>query len=549
MALTSKRSGVLRLAICAGVALAGALAKTLHAGVFDEPDVPRSAAVVLPVKTPAAAAVVLAPATGPAWPRLPVPPATQQALIRKECRKVFASELADPSATARRALAERLLTDGGNSKGYVEHYVLLAAARQSAIEAGDLLLCNRAIEALATRYDVDAGRMKLDAAMKCVGRADTAWCTADNARAAIAIVDALVAADDLPTATRLAGTVLASVAGDPLLAVVAEGRAKDCEAIKTAREQLAPALEKLKVAPNDEGANLAVGKFHCFTRGDWGLGLEMLSRGVDPHLRQLATRELARPQDATALLQLADEWWDWARQQQEPARRAAVQRHALTLYSRAQAGLTEVQKAHVAKCVGEAAHFPSTRLIDLLPACEPRRGSVHGAWSVEERGLLSATGLDLFELPYEPPEEYLFRVEFTRLKGNDCIGQLATKAGTAFTWTVGAQHGAFAGFDSINGKTTQLKENPSRVALAGKGLVSGRRYVSTVEVRNGRVRGWLDGRLLVDWPTDYHDLSAIERGKWSPRDVKRLGLCTWNSQSVFHRIEVLELTGEGRIIK
>src|SRR5207248_9168519 len=101
MALTSKWSGSSRLSICAGIALAGALATTLYAGVFDEPDVPRPT-VVAPMKSPPAPAV-LAPATGPAWPRLPGPPATRRALSGQGCRQVFAAGVAGPSTSARGA--------------------------------------------------------------------------------------------------------------------------------------------------------------------------------------------------------------------------------------------------------------------------------------------------------------------------------------------------------------------------------------------------------------------------------------------------------------
>ena len=53
----------------------------------------------------------------------------------------------------------------------------------------------------------------------------------------------------------------------------------------------------------------------------------------------------------------------------------------------------------------------------------------------------------------------------------------------------------------------------------------------------------------MDLKTDYRDLGPHDRGNWAPVSVNRLGLCTWNSQTLFHRIEVLELTGEGKVIK
>jgi hypothetical protein len=525
-------------------------AAALGASIFDEteqPPVPQRAAGPLAPR-------IAAPATGPAaagvqWPRLAIPSAAQQSKVRKQCRDVFAKDLADGSATGRRALAERLLKDAGGSRDTVERYVLLTAARLAAIELADVSLCYRAVDALAAMYDIDAARLKLEVALKCLGKSESAAVTAENCRLALGLIDALVAVDDVGGALRLGGLTLPSVAGDPLLGVLVEKRIKECETIKLAREQLAPSLERLRSAPDDAGANLAVGMFLCFTREDWPAGLPMLTKGLDQRLRQLSERELDPAKDATAIAQLADDWWDWAQRQNEPTRTVA-RKHAVALYGQGLRGASGVRKEAIEKRIAEASHMTSQRLIDLLPLADPKRGSIHGAWmrAVEQAGLLSPTGVDQFALPYEPPEEYIFRIEFTRLKGNEGLGQIVTKGGTPFTWAIGMSHGEVVGIDAVKGKPVIVSENPTRVSLQNK-LEDKHRYVSTIEVRNGRVRGWLDGRLLVDWKTDYRDLSPHDRGGWAPVHASQLGLCTWNSQTVFHRIEVLELTGEGKVIK
>jgi hypothetical protein len=541
---TSSHPAACALLLCAACLL---LARAIGAaGIFDEPEPPVAPRVAMPGKVAVAVA-----ATSPAanLVRLAVPAGPQQAKLRKQFKEVLAKELADGSVAARRALAERLLRDAAKTNEPAERYVLLTAARQAGIDVADLNLCVRALDGTAAVFDIDAGRLKLDAALRCVGKSESATVTADNARAAMGMFDALVAADELAVASRLGEQIVGSLGGDPLLAALAERRFKDCETIRAARERLGPLLERLKVAPDDAGANYVVGTFYCFTKEDWAQGLAMLAKGTDAVLRRLAMMEAANPQAAEAVATLADEWWEWAQEQPEPARTVA-RRHAAAAYGRAIVSLSipAVRRAAIEKRIDEAGHLASARLVDLLALADPRHGSVHGAWTTKDGTLVSPTGIDLFELPYEPADEYIFRVEFTRLKGDQGIAQVLAKGPKAsFLWTVN-RGGSFAGFDGVKGSSPGVAGNPAWKMLPAS-MESNRRYVSTVEVRNGRVRGWFDGKLLVDWKTDYHNVGPRARGNWSPRDPARLGVATWYGQTVFHRIEVLELTGEGKVIR
>ena len=69
------------------------------------------------------------------------------------------------------------------------------------------------------------------------------------------------------------------------------------------------ALEKNR---DDAAANLAVGKFYCFSKGDWEKGLPLLARGADAALKSVAEKEQANPNTAEERLGLADQWWQLA---------------------------------------------------------------------------------------------------------------------------------------------------------------------------------------------------------------------------------------------
>jgi hypothetical protein len=64
----------------------------------------------------------------------------------------------------------------------------------------------------------------------------------------------------------------------------------------------------LKDNSADEAANLAVGQFYCFHKGDWDKGLPLLARAGDEGLAALAKEDVQRPKEAAAQVKLAQAW-------------------------------------------------------------------------------------------------------------------------------------------------------------------------------------------------------------------------------------------------
>jgi hypothetical protein len=94
-------------------------------------------------------------------------------------------------------------------------------------------------------------------------------------------------------------------------------------------------LEKLKTAPSDEAANLALGSYYCLRLRRWETGLPFLARGSDKKMRDLAAVELAGINDGEKALQTADAWWDYADAKGTPAADAtAIKLHAAGLYEK-----------------------------------------------------------------------------------------------------------------------------------------------------------------------------------------------------------------------
>ena len=57
-------------------------------------------------------------------------------------------------------------------------------------------------------------------------------------------------------------------------------------------------------------ANLTVGRYLCFTRGDFDKGVAMLAKGSDDALKTLASADIAKPTTSDAQKGLGDQWWD-----------------------------------------------------------------------------------------------------------------------------------------------------------------------------------------------------------------------------------------------
>ena len=181
----------------------------------------------------------------------------------------------------------------------------------------------------------------------------------------------------------------------------------------------------------------------------------------------------------------------------------------------------------------------STGFINLLPRIDPGKDTVAGTWTVEKGVLMSSgKGEERIEIPYEPPQEYDFRITFTKT-GTNCVIQILSEAGAPFIWAMDA-NGLYTfrylkGTGTGNNKTSVQKP---------PGIKDKHRYTSVVRVRKNGVDATLDGKVMTKWATDYSD--AVPAGWWALRNNRLLGLGTGESRTEFHTIEVKEISGPGK---
>ncbi|MBL9145950.1 MAG: serine/threonine protein kinase [Verrucomicrobiaceae bacterium] len=203
-----------------------------------------------------------------------------------------------------------------------------------------------------------------------------------------------------------------------------------------------------------------------------------------------------------------------------------------------------------------AATTAAGKSIDLLAIIDLKRDTIAGEWSRDGGDLLvkpgttdtTGKGTPRIQLPYQPPEEYDFEIEFTPETHQDAVYQILSAYQHSFAWVLDAnlKAGRKAGFDRIDGQLISGRTNGT--TMRPKFLTNGQRHVSTVEVRKTGVRGLLDGEVLVSYGNSSDSFKAFDSSpNEAARDTLHLGLAVRDRAVRIHKITVREISGAGKV--
>jgi len=129
-------------------------------------------------------------------------------------------------------------------------------------------------------------------------------------------------------------------------------RNKEVRGMALAYANVHDALLRLKGNPVDPEANLEVGRYYCFVKGDWDWGLPMLALGNDPTLKQLAIMEIEETSDPQDEVRLGDGWWELA-ENEEGVSSQQLRLHAVDCYRRAQRDVSGLTREKLEKRIDE----------------------------------------------------------------------------------------------------------------------------------------------------------------------------------------------------
>ena len=171
-------------------------------------------------------------------------------------------------------------------------YVLLREAMDLVAEAGDVSLMRQIIELAAANFDIDPVEWAAEALERMIKRAVPPLPVTEIVQ--ITSIDLAVAirADHFDVAQRLVDVAqaVAKKVRQPQIVKQANELSKNLLAAKQTWEAAQEVFGGVVTAPDDPAANLVIGRYLCFVKQDWNIGLTHLFKGSDEKLRELAAR-------------------------------------------------------------------------------------------------------------------------------------------------------------------------------------------------------------------------------------------------------------------
>jgi hypothetical protein len=248
---------------------------------------------------------------------LPVPEEADLEKALQVVKDVFGNDFAAAKSNIQKQqLVRKMLSTVAETKDPIDRFALLQVAREIAISAGDGARAFQAVDEMARSFQIDAVRMKAAVLHDLSKKAQTMAQHRSVAEQSFRMADEAIRGDDVLTGSKLADLALAESrkARDSQLGKQIVEWKREFDEVVQVYEKAKRGLEKLETVPTDPTANLDVGKYACFVKGDWRSGLMMLALGNDPQLKELAVREIEPDLEPARRVELADAWWGLAEQ-------------------------------------------------------------------------------------------------------------------------------------------------------------------------------------------------------------------------------------------
>ena len=175
------------------------------------------------------------------------------------------------------------------------------------------------------------------------------------------------------------------------------------------------------------------------------------------------------------------------------------------------------------------------RTFNLIPIIDLQWDIVdgQGKWQKQGKELKCVEGnfVPRVQVPYSPPEEYDFVVTFSQPELRNGVSLIVPKPdGGMFYWAVGFNNGNGYGFDSDRGANLQ---NLIQV---------NQQFTTTVQIRKTGVTTLVNGKTLIQ----NQDVRALNVDDWRRMKNDRILGVACDDPCTFHRIQIVEITGNGK---
>ncbi|GEM_PF-5200061 len=259
---------------------------------------------------------------------LPAPPsAEQQDQAERTIRQLLAGRVDLESPDTPALCRELRNLARGTTDDPAARYVLSRMAYELAQKSEQFLFANEVIDDLARWYSIDSLAMRVEVlAAATESPTDDPAVLSDRFNHAIHLLESALMADRFDLAAHIitrAQLAAARIDQPEYHERFAQWSAVHEQWSQQARVASHAAL-RLFQQPQDADAQLALGRYLCFTKGDWARGLPHLARGRDGFLRGLAEVDLNSRSDAPTRIDLADKWRAYAGTRDGLARRRII---------------------------------------------------------------------------------------------------------------------------------------------------------------------------------------------------------------------------------
>jgi len=324
-----------------------------------------------------------------------VPEAARQKEAEKLIRDLFKDQYAKKAPADRKVLAQQLLEQAVKTNDDAAAlWVLTRDAQDAAAQIGDVRLALEAVEIAARSFDVDALAMKGVAIAAAAKAAKTPEEFAALVEASTALIDDLIRADQYDAADKTATAAVQHARRTNEAALVARTttRAKEVSEAKTLYQGMKKVLETLAKSPDDPAANSEMGKYLCYVKGSWDLGLRFLIKGSDAALKSLAEKESSLTASSAERMAIADAWFELTEKEKSPLRKKEMSLHTKGLYQSALADASSLARVRIEKRLESLQNpapgaLPAGGLVDLTTLTPKSAAVGWGAFGVNSNDM------------------------------------------------------------------------------------------------------------------------------------------------------------------
>lgn len=288
-------------------------------------------------------------------------------------KELYEQEYRKTGPDDKAALAQLLLKDAADpGNDATTCYALLTESAHLAAEAVDIETTMKALAGLVERYKIDKLYTTVVFLSKILERADSLkGREQQNVLALLSGAFILLASEAVTQdAYQCADMTLkeayktARKSRSQFCIESVKSAQKNVRKVKQSYDAIAGDRERLLKNADDPQANLSVGKFLCFVKGDWNRGLQKLSKGSDKSLLSLAELELEEPEEAATRLKVGHGWWDLAEKETDKRMKRNLLRRSILWYEKALPDLGGISGKRIMKRIAEASNAADWLMLD-----------------------------------------------------------------------------------------------------------------------------------------------------------------------------------------